>query len=48
MAEKVTEQLWEISDIVYVLETWEMAVKGSTPANFVAGAPEATAEISLE
>jgi hypothetical protein len=25
MAEKVTERLWEISDIVDVLETWEMA-----------------------
>ena len=30
MAEKVTEQLWEISDIVYVLETWEMAGQRKT------------------
>jgi hypothetical protein len=28
MAEKVTKRLREISDIVDVLETWEMVVKG--------------------
>ena len=30
MAEKVTERLWEISDIVDVLETWEMAGQRKT------------------
>jgi hypothetical protein len=28
MAAKVTGRLWEISDIVDILETWEMALKG--------------------
>jgi hypothetical protein len=27
MAAKMTERLWEISDIVHVLETWEMAAQ---------------------
>ena len=30
MAEKVTERRWEISDIVDVLETWEMAAQRKT------------------
>jgi hypothetical protein len=30
MAEKVTKRLWEISDIVDVLETWEMAGQRKT------------------
>jgi hypothetical protein len=34
MAEKVTEQLWEISDIVDVLETWEMAGQGKHSCQF--------------
>jgi len=27
MAAKMTERLWEIGDIVHVLETWEMAAQ---------------------
>jgi hypothetical protein len=41
MAAKVTERVWEIGDIVEVLEAWENQTRGHDVAQVEIGRPEA-------